>query len=141
MYRDGCRVESSVGGPGDRCADIIASHRTRGRVVLQCKHTTRMSSIASGDMQRLSGTGRPRPPSRHRHRLTNGTFTKPARNLATDQRIHCLGRHELRRWATWGDHLVDILDSTRTWDRPVAQPQENRTELRGGGKAYAPEPT
>lgn len=124
MYRDGYRVERSGGGAGDLGADVIASHRTRGLVVLQCKHTSRMSAIGSGDMQRLSGTGRPVHRADTVIALTNGTFTQPARNLATGQRIHCFGRHELRRWATWGDHLVDILESTRTWNHATGHPQE-----------------
>ncbi|MFE3206083.1 restriction endonuclease [Embleya sp. NPDC059237] len=96
-YRDGYRVERSGGGAGDLCADIIASHRTRGRVVLQCKHTTRISSIASGDMQRLSGTGRPVHRADTVIALTNGAFPRVASlgNLGQPPRRHPRGR--LRR--------------------------------------------
>ncbi|MFF7249993.1 restriction endonuclease [Embleya sp. NPDC008237] len=124
MYRDGYRVERSGGGAGDLGADVIASHRTRGLVVLQCKHPPeRPRSIRAP----CNGSAAPDVPS---HRadtviaLTNGTFTRPARNLATGQRIHCFGRLELRRWATWGDRLVDILESTRTWNHATGHPQE-----------------
>ncbi|MFE5485179.1 restriction endonuclease [Streptomyces sp. NPDC056527] len=41
--------------------------------------------------------------------VTNGSFTQPAEDLAAERNIHLLAGLDLRRWATWGDPLLEVL--------------------------------
>ncbi|MFI0020306.1 restriction endonuclease [Streptomyces griseus] len=111
--RDGLNVVRSGGGSRDLGADVIALTAGDLRVVFQCKHRhAGVGKVGSRDMQTLNGTARPEHQADIVIAVTNGTFTKPAIDFSRSHTIHLLGRTDLRRWATWGDPLLSVLDLT-----------------------------
>ncbi|MFF2902423.1 restriction endonuclease [Streptomyces sp. NPDC057966] len=111
VKRDGLHVIRDGGGARDLGADVIAVTRDNLRVVIQCKHRQAgVGKVGSPDMQTLNGTARPEHKADIVIAVTNGTFTKPASDFARTHDIHLLGQERLRRWATWGEPLLSVLE-------------------------------
>ncbi|MFE7528025.1 restriction endonuclease [Kitasatospora sp. NPDC057542] len=110
LRHDGFTVLRERGGSGDLGADVIAVSPQGQRYVLQCKHGSRRTArVDSPDIQRLNGTARQVHHADVVVVVTNGTVTAPARAFARSQRIHCIDRDALVRWATWGQPLPELL--------------------------------
>lgn len=111
MRRDGHHVIRDGGGARDLGADVIAITPDRLRVVFQCKHRQAgVGKVGSPDIQTLNGTARPEHNADIVIAVTNGTFTKPANEFARSHDIHLLDQARLKRWATWGESLLSVLD-------------------------------
>ncbi|MER6399336.1 restriction endonuclease [Kitasatospora sp. NPDC001603] len=110
LRNDGFTVLRERGGAGDLGADVIAVSPEGQRYVIQCKHGSRRTAkVDSPDLQRLNGTARPVHGADVVVVVTNGTVTAPARAFARSQRIHCVERSFLERWAAWGQPLPELL--------------------------------
>ncbi|MFG2918622.1 restriction endonuclease [Kitasatospora sp. NPDC048298] len=112
-------VMQGRGRAGDLGADVIALAPDGRKIVIQCKHkhkAGRRRPCGSDVVQTVNGTARPEHGADIAVILTNGTFTKPARELAHKHDIHLLWGEDLERWATWGSPLLDVLgeDDDRT---------------------------
>ncbi|GAA2418025.1 restriction endonuclease [Streptomyces mauvecolor] len=113
--RDGYDVIRDGGGARDLGADVIAVTPDRLRVVFQCKHRQAgLGKVGSPDIQTLNGTARPEHKADIVVAVTNGTFTKPASDFAQSHSIHLLCQARLKRWATWGEPLLAVLDVAKT---------------------------
>ncbi|MBK3384609.1 restriction endonuclease [Streptomyces sp. DEF1AK] len=109
--RDGHRVIRDGGGARDLGADVIAVTAEGQRIVFQCKHRTAgRGKVGSPDIQTLNGTARPEHNADIVVAVTNGTFTKPAIAFARAHDIHLLDQVLLKRWGTWGEPLLTVLD-------------------------------
>ncbi|MFJ4007712.1 restriction endonuclease [Streptomyces sp. NPDC090023] len=109
--RDGHRVIRDGGGARDLGADVIAATAEGQRIVFQCKHRTAgRGKVGSPDIQTLNGTARPEHNADIVIAVTNGTFTKPAIAFARTHDIHLLDQVLLKRWGTWGEPLLAVLD-------------------------------
>ncbi|WP_433358697.1 restriction endonuclease [Streptosporangium sp. CA-115845] len=111
MVRDGIDARH-VGRKGDKAADVIG--RTPGGylIVAQCKHTAGQGTVGAGVIYTVNGTAGPVHQADVAVIITNGSFTRGARQAAADFRIHLCGREELRRWATDGISLQELLKLT-----------------------------
>ncbi|MCX4808762.1 restriction endonuclease [Streptomyces sp. NBC_01214] len=108
--RDGHTILRSGGRSGDLGADVITVAPDGSRMVLQCKHRHGgQGKVGSPDIQTLNGTARPEHKADIVVAVTNGTFTKPAREFADNHDINLIGGALLRRWATWGEPLLSVL--------------------------------
>lgn len=109
MIRDGMRAQH-VGGRGDFAADIIATHPpTRRRVVVQCKHTAVNARVGPSVIHEVNGTAGPAHNAHVAVVVTNGGFTRTARERADLFRIALVDREALDRWAARGESLPDML--------------------------------
>jgi restriction system protein len=112
--RDGHEVIREAGGARDLGADVIAVTTDRLRVVFQCKHRQAgRGKVGSPDMQTLNGTARPEHKADIVIAVTNGWFTKPAIDFARTHDIHLLDQVQLKRWATWGEPLLSVLNQDK----------------------------
>lgn len=109
--RDGMKVIRRNGGAGDLGADGIFLTPDGRRVVAQCKQTNTLPgrAIGSEPVQRFNGTARPVHEADIAVMVTNGTFSKPARDFASDHAIHLVDAEKLRKWATWGDSFYEVV--------------------------------
>lgn len=119
MIRDGIAARH-VGQRGDKAADVIGRERGGYVIVVQCKHTTTAAKVASRVIYEVNGTAAAAHGGDVAVVVTNGSFTRDARQTAGDFRIHLLGRDELGRWATGEASLQRLLRLTtplRRWRR------------------------
>ncbi|MFD9030858.1 restriction endonuclease [Streptomyces sp. NPDC059567] len=108
--RDGHRLTRRQGGARDLGADVIAITPDGRKIVFQCKHRQPGGRpLGSPVIQTLNGTARPVHQADIVIAVTNGSFTQPAEELAAEQNIHLLAGLDLRRWAAWGDPLLEVL--------------------------------
>ncbi len=114
VHRDGLTLVRRNGGARDLGADVIAVAPDGRKIVIQCKYRSPGGRpIGSPVIQTLNGTARPVHAADIVIALTNRSFTEPARELAAAQNIHLLFGHRLRRWATWGMPLLEVLGEDR----------------------------
>ncbi|MEU6559229.1 restriction endonuclease [Nocardia nova] len=111
LERDGLRVERAGGGPRDHGADVIAVTPDQRRVVIQCKFR-QSGPVIPQVVYAVNGTARPVHNADIAIIVTNSTFTKQATEFAESQSIHLIDEYKLRCWATWGDHLYELLNIT-----------------------------
>ncbi|TKK86980.1 restriction endonuclease [Herbidospora galbida] len=101
MDRDGLTARHT-GRRGDKAADVIARDAGARTIVVQCKHTTMGRRVGAPVLYAVNGTAA----ALHRAQLavivTNGGFTRDARQTARELGIHLVGRDDLERWATHG---------------------------------------
>ncbi|MFE5482968.1 restriction endonuclease [Streptomyces sp. NPDC056527] len=108
--RDGHTLTRRQGGARDLGADVITNTPDGRKIVFQCKHRQPGGRpVGSPVIQTLNGTARPVHHADIVIAVTNSSFTQQARDLAADQNIHLLAGSCLRRWATWGEPLLDVL--------------------------------
>ncbi|MGW0868938.1 restriction endonuclease [Streptomyces sp. NPDC002740] len=110
-HRDGMKVTRQHGGSGDRGADVISLTPDGRRVVVQCKQTSNAAkqTVTSTNVQTFNGTARLEHKADIALMVTNGTFSEPAREFASDHAIHLIDAKQLECWATWGDSLYEVL--------------------------------
>ncbi|UDM05585.1 restriction endonuclease [Streptomyces longhuiensis] len=119
--RDGHRVIRDRGGARDLGADVIAVTADGLRIVFQCKHRKAgLGKVGSPEMQTFNGTARPEHNADIVVAVTNGDFTKPASEFAYSHDIDLVGQQRLKRWATWGEPLLTLLEATRKPPRAAA---------------------
>ncbi|MFD7508750.1 restriction endonuclease [Streptomyces sp. NPDC059853] len=123
--RDGCGQVEVTGRAGDLGADVTALLPDGRRMVVQCKQYRADRSVGSADMQRFLGTVY----QHHRADLavfvtTARTFTKPALELATQQRVLAIHRDYLGLWNS-GTPLLELI--------PVNGAGQGRRERRADG--------
>ena len=138
MVRDGIDARH-VGQRGDKAADVIG--RTPGGylIVAQCKHTTSQGTVGAGVIYTVNGTAAPVHRADVAVIITNGSFTRGARQTAADFRIHLFGREELHRWATDGISLQELLKLTTPLRRfRRLRHTSNRLIHHGGALRSAP---
>ncbi|MEV4530101.1 restriction endonuclease [Streptosporangium sp. NPDC049304] len=119
MIRDGIAARH-VGQRGDKAADVIGRERGGYVIVVQCKHTTTTAKVGSRVIYEVNGTAAAAHGGDVAVVVTNGSFTRDARQTAADFRIHLLGREELGRWAGGEASLQRLLRLTtplRRWRR------------------------
>ncbi|MEV7006655.1 restriction endonuclease [Streptosporangium sp. NPDC051022] len=126
MVRDGIAARH-VGQRGDKAADVIGRDPGGYVIVAQCKHTTTAAKVGARVIYEVNGTAHPVHGADVAVVVTNGSFTRDARRIADDFRIHLIGREELRRWAGGAVSLQGLLGLTtplRRWQRlrPVPPP-------------------
>ncbi|MFE6713957.1 restriction endonuclease [Streptomyces sp. NPDC057695] len=112
MHRDGARDAVRVGGAGDNGADVKGTDPAGRRWVLQCKHRrdgVAGAAVGSPDLHVLNGTGRPVHGGDVVVLVTNGRFTRPAREFARSQQLHLVDRAVLSEWAGGTAPLWDLL--------------------------------
>ncbi|MEU7897478.1 restriction endonuclease [Nonomuraea sp. NPDC049152] len=119
MLRDGI-IAAHVGQRGDKAADVIGRDDRGYVIVAQCKHTTVAGKVGSRVVYEVNGTAGPAHGADIAVIVTNGSFTRDARAVAADFRIHVLGRDELSRWGGEGVALQQLLGLStplRKWRR------------------------
>ena len=103
LERDDCRILRGHGGPNDHGADVIGLTAGGLRVVLQCKHSTKLRHrVDPKAVYELNGTARPEHGADIAGLVTNRTLSDTARNFAIRHQIHVIDRPVLQRWATYG---------------------------------------
>jgi hypothetical protein len=103
LKRDGCTIERDRGGPGDQGADVIATTPDGLRIVLQCKHSTKLRNrLDPRHVHQLNGTARPIHGADIVGIVTNRALSDSAEAFAASQGIHNVDRRVLKRWATYG---------------------------------------
>lgn len=123
MLRDGMNARH-VGRRGDKAADVVALDDRGHRIVVQCKHTTTGGKVGAGVVYQVNGTAGPAHGADVAVIVTNGFFTRGARDSAAEFRIHLIGRQDLARWAADGESLQRLLRLT--------SPLPRRRRLRHG---------
>lgn len=108
LRRDGLTVVREGGGPRDHGADVIAVTPDGRRVVVQCKLRQR-GPIGPNVVYQVNGTARPVHNADIPIIVTNSTFSAQATEFARSQDVYLVGDYGLRRWATWGDDLYELL--------------------------------
>ncbi|MEV8100289.1 restriction endonuclease [Kitasatospora sp. NPDC085879] len=108
LVRDGWTARQ-VGRQGDQAADVIGHHPLLGRIVIQAKHTTTARKVTSHVMYQVKGTAGPVHHADAAVVVTNGTFTRDARDWGDKHHIHWVDRDRLRTWAEHGVALHDLL--------------------------------
>lgn len=108
LIRDGWTARR-VGGGGDQAADVIAYQGPFGRIVVQAKHTRVGGKVGSSVMYAVKGTAGPVHGADHAVVVTNGGFTRDARQWGDRHGVHWVDRERLRRWAETGAALHDLL--------------------------------
>ncbi|MFF3837922.1 restriction endonuclease [Streptomyces sp. NPDC001930] len=78
LIRDGWSARQ-VGQQGDQAADVIADHPAYGRLVVQAKHTKVAAKVGSQVMYQVNGTAGPAHRANAATVVTNGGFTRDAR--------------------------------------------------------------
>ncbi|MFF5339412.1 restriction endonuclease [Streptomyces althioticus] len=109
LVRDGWGARR-VGGRGDQAADVMGEHARLGRLVVQAKHTTVGGKVGVRVMYEVNGTAGPVHRARHAVVVTNGTFTRDARDWGDRHGVHWVDRDRLRRWAENGVALHELLE-------------------------------
>ncbi|MFD3728768.1 restriction endonuclease [Streptomyces sp. NPDC058671] len=112
MRRDGAHDAVRVGGAGDNGADVKGTDPAGRRWVLQCKHRrdgAAGAAVGSPDLHVLNGTGRPVHGGDVVVLVTNGRFTRPAREFARSQQLHLVDRAVLSEWASGTSPLWELL--------------------------------
>lgn len=108
MIRDGIKARH-VGQRGDQAADVIGRD-TVGRVlVAQCKHTTTGGRVGSRVMYEVNGTAGPVHGADVAVVVTNGDFTRNAREFAARHGIHLVDRDQLAHWTGQNTSLHTLL--------------------------------
>ncbi|WP_194909042.1 restriction endonuclease [Catenulispora rubra] len=116
---EGFVIERRSGGSGDRGIDVIGMSLDGRRLVAQCKHSSNPDNkVGSPDLQLLNGNGKLVHGGDIAVLVTNQGLTKEAATFAVDQGLHVVDRDSLRRWATWGDPLMQILGLPSLPERP-----------------------
>jgi restriction system protein len=113
-----------VGQQGDQAADVIGQHNSRGRIVIQAKHTTVAAKVGSHVMYQVKGTAGPVHGADHAVVVTNGSFTRDAKAWGERHHVHWVDRDRLRTWAEQGTSLHDLLHLP---DRPTRRGTALRT--------------
>ncbi|MFJ2580789.1 restriction endonuclease [Kitasatospora aureofaciens] len=108
LVRDGWTARQ-VGRQGDQAADVIGQHPQLGRIVLQAKHTRVGGKVGSQVMYQVKGTAGPVHGADVAVVVTNGSFTRDAREWGDRHQVHWVDRDRLRRWAEHGVALHDLL--------------------------------
>ncbi|MFF3129134.1 restriction endonuclease [Streptomyces sp. NPDC057908] len=108
LIRDGWSARQ-VGQQGDQAADVIAGHPTYGRIVVQAKHTKVAAKVGSQVMYQVKGTAGPVHRANSAVVVTNGSFTRDAREWGDRHTIGWADRERLRSWAELGVPLHQIL--------------------------------
>ncbi|MFA7762651.1 restriction endonuclease [Streptomyces sp. NRRL S-448] len=111
LHRDGYRIEKAGGGAGDGGIDVHAYDSWGYPLVVQCKHTEggerRVGASVVRDLFGAASAMRPLPRALV---VTNGSFTTPCRLWAiTEDRIRLIDREQLKRWATDGLPLHEVM--------------------------------
>ncbi|WP_350328451.1 restriction endonuclease [Actinospica acidiphila] len=109
LVRDGWGARR-VGGRGDQAADVMGEHARLGRLVVQAKHTAVGGKVGVRVMYEVNGTAGPVHRARHAVVVTNGTFTRDARDWGDKHGVHWVDRDRLRRWAENGVALHELLE-------------------------------
>ncbi|MDT3726712.1 restriction endonuclease [Streptomyces sp. DSM 41972] len=108
LVRDGWGARR-VGGRGDQAADVMGEHARLGRLVVQAKHTAVGGKVGVRVMYEVNGTAGPVHRARHAVVVTNGTFTRDARDWGDRHGVRWVDRDRLRRWAENGVALHELL--------------------------------
>ncbi|MFF2898617.1 restriction endonuclease [Streptomyces sp. NPDC057966] len=108
LVRDGWTARQ-VGQKGDQAADVIGQHTQRGRIVLQAKHTTVGGKVDSKVMYQVKGTAGPVHRADIAVVVTNGGFTRDAKEWGERHQVHWVDRERLRQWAHDGVPLHTLL--------------------------------
>lgn len=108
LIRDGWSARR-VGGGGDQAADVIGEQDRFGRIVVQAKHTRVGGKVGSSVMYAVKGTAGPAHGADHAVVITNGSFTRDAREWGDRHGVHWVDREKLRRWAETGAALHELL--------------------------------
>ena len=108
MIRDGLTARH-VGQRGDQAADVIGRDLAGRVLVVQCKHTTTGGRVGSRVMYEVNGTAGPVHGADVAVVVTNGDFTRNAREFAARHGIHLIDRDRLTRWAAHGMRLHTLL--------------------------------
>ncbi|WP_433259618.1 restriction endonuclease (plasmid) [Streptosporangium sp. CA-135522] len=119
MIRDGIKAWR-VGQRGDQAADVIGRDCAGEVIVVQCKHTTTGNKVGAPVIYQVNGTASPIHGADIAVVVTNGAFTRDARQCAQAFRIHLIGREDLARWAEDGITLYQLLRLSpplRRWRR------------------------
>jgi restriction system protein len=98
MLRDGIRSRH-VGRAGDQAADVIGTDAAGAVIVAQCKHTTVGGKVSVRVIYEVNGTARPVHRADTAIVVTNGSFTKDAREQARQFGIGLIDRAALHQWA------------------------------------------
>lgn len=111
LRRDGWRDVAVTGGSGDLGADVTARHPGDGSLlVVQCKRYTDRA-VSCPDLQRFLGTVFHHHRATHAAYVTTSHYTRPARQLGTENGVHLLDRPAL---ATWMNGTPLSLNAVRT---------------------------
>ncbi|MFE1546504.1 restriction endonuclease [Streptomyces sp. NPDC058718] len=108
LIRDGWSARQ-VGQQGDQAADVIADHPAYGRLVVQAKHTKVAAKVGSQVMYQVKGTAGPAHRANAAAVVTNGGFTRDAREWGERHAVGWTDRERLRSWAELGVPLHQIL--------------------------------
>ncbi|MBG0818386.1 restriction endonuclease [Planomonospora sp. ID82291] len=114
MIRDGIDARR-IGGKNDMAADVIGKDRTARTanvIVVQCKHTTVGGKVGARVIHEVNGTARPAHGADLAVVVTNGSFTRGARQRAAMWGIGLIGRDELSRWAGGETSVHRLLRTT-----------------------------
>ncbi|MCM1969382.1 MULTISPECIES: restriction endonuclease [unclassified Streptomyces] len=111
LRRDGYRIEKAGGGAGDGGIDVHAYDLWGYPLIVQCKHTEGGERrVGAGVVRDLFGAASAMRPLPRALVVTNGSFTTPCRLWAiTEDRIRLIDREQLRRWATDGLPLHEVM--------------------------------
>ncbi|MFG1952491.1 restriction endonuclease [Micromonospora sp. NPDC048830] len=103
LERDGCKIIRRHDGPNDQGADVIAITACSRRVVLQCKHSTKLRNrVDPRYLHELNGTARPEHGADIVGIVTNRMLSDAAQRFAMKHQIHVIDRPALKGWATYG---------------------------------------
>ncbi|MGW6388950.1 restriction endonuclease [Streptomyces sp. NPDC055103] len=108
LIRDGWSARQ-VGQQGDQAADVIADHPAYGRLVVQAKHTKVAAKVGSQVMYQVKGTAGPAHRANAATVVTNGGFTRDAREWGERHAVGWTDRERLRSWAELGIPLHQVL--------------------------------
>lgn len=113
LERDGCKILRGHGGANDQGADVIAETPHGLRVVLQCKHSTKLKNrVDPRYVHELNGTARPEHGEDIVGIVTNRAVSDAAERFAVRHAIHVIDRGVLQRWATYGVSWLLSEEST-----------------------------
>ncbi|WP_437112680.1 restriction endonuclease [Streptomyces hydrogenans] len=108
LIRDGWSARQ-VGQQGDQAADVIADHPLYGRLVVQAKHTKVGAKVGSQVMYQVNGTAGPVHRANAAAVVTNGGFTRDARQWGERHAVGWVDRERLCSWAERGVPLHQLL--------------------------------
>lgn len=120
MLRDGISARH-VGRAGDKAADVIGTGAEGAVYIAQCKHTTVGGKVGVRVIYEVNGTARPVHGADTALVVTNGAFTKDAREQARDFGIQLLDRVALHQWAA-GAHIRTVIKHAASADRRQPAP-------------------
>jgi restriction system protein len=108
LQRDGLTILRRGGGARDHGADIIALTPAGRRVVVQCKFR-QGKPIGPDVVYQVNGTARPFHKADIPIIVTTTSFSAQATEFALSQDIYLVDEWRLRKWATWGESIFDVL--------------------------------